>query len=1065
MFITDESLHMHVRDHWCFWEADHPEYVGSIKTIEVRASKVRDYNVFLIEADIKTRSGWLTTKIMVNEYGTILKSICECDYKENHPKRGCAHVVAVAHAVNELNLDFNHLPIHVDYAQFQREKERKLEALRMRMFLDQSTKDAFALSSKLEAQKLNRMFGANNDHLYLYLQSSSSGDMTRVGLKIGNGQKQYVVKNISNLVRDFMDEKDVTFGKNNVFHLSQDALNEDGKKILSFLSRFTFRYEWGRYIELHPETIDAFAKLLKEVHARYGLDFIRPVDFQFPLVLEKEEQFVRIRGNEEILAEDRFIFGKEYLYRENESEGVLEQFTFDAYGQVIQIVNSIFEDGAIYVRNEQFDAFYINTILPLESYFSIETDFALPTLDNRIHDIRVYSDMDDGMVRVWGNYQDQDTKREMFDGVSDQPVRMIEKIVEHYASQVDWDAHVAIFKTKNQSLMQFLEDGIGLIQREADVFVSEDLKRLQARKSLSLSVGTRMQNNLLEISIDSNVDKDELMSILQAYRKKKSFYKLKDGEILDLTEPSLEELDRLSEELHLKKQDFLSDAIERPAYDAFHIEGQDGVRDDGSVQAYVKNLCALKDKDEFSLPESYRSLLRPYQIQGVQWMKDLKDLSLNGILADDMGLGKTLQVLCLLDCFAQRDKPSIIVCPSSLMFNWMSEIDKFGIHMDAICVNGNQAKRSLLIEQKHELYVTTYDYLKRDIEYYESMDFEYVILDEAQYIKNPKTQNARSVKQLRSAHRLALTGTPIENSLSELWSIFDFLLPNYLYSLSYFTKNYERPIQIEEDEVQQERLRTLVVPFILRREKQDVLQDLPEKVEKEMWIDFDEEEEKLYLANLSQVNDALAQQLKMDQVDSIMILAMMTRLRQICCEPRMLFDKIKKPSTKLSVCVDLIETLRENNKKVLLFSGFTKIFDWLIEEFEARGITYHMLTGQTSKEKRKEEVDAFQEDDSDVFLISLKAGGTGLNLTSAQAVIHFDPWWNLSAQNQATDRAHRIGQTKNVLVYQLLMKNSIEEKIFEMQKRKQAISEMFVKNSTKTIASMSAEELQDLFTM
>ena len=429
-----------------------------------------------------------------------------------------------------------------------------------------------------------------------------------------------------------------------------------------------------------------------------------------------------------------------------------------------------------------------------------------------------------------------------------------------------------------------------------------------------------------------------------------------------------------------------------------------------------------------------------------------------------MGLGKTLQVLVFYEQYVSKDKPSLIVCPSSLMYNWMSEIEKFKIDVNAVCVTGMQEARKDIIKENYELYITTYDYLRRDVELYAPMEFEYIILDEAQFIKNPKTKNAQSVKSLKSRHRLALTGTPIENGLSELWSIFDFLLPGYLYSLNYFTKNFEKPIQMG-DEKRKSQLQKLVSPFILRRTKKQVLKDLPDKVEKDMWLNFSPEEKQLYLANLAQVNEQLQQQLELEKVDSILILAMMTRLRQICCEPRMLYENYKGESTKFSMCLDLIETLKENGKKVLLFSSFTSIFDDFIEEFDRRGIKYHMITGAVDKKKRKEEVDAFQNDDSNVFLISLKAGGTGLNLTKAQAVIHFDPWWNVSAQNQATDRAYRIGQTKNVLVYQLLMKNTIEEKIYEMQKRKKEMSDLFVENSNGGISTLSKEELKDLFSM
>ena len=528
----------------------------------------------------------------------------------------------------------------------------------------------------------------------------------------------------------------------------------------------------------------------------------------------------------------------------------------------------------------------------------------------------------------------------------------------------------------------------------------------------------------------------------------------------------VERLDELASTMNLTSKDFKKETIEKPAYQAFHLMDVDSeldVRNDDSVNEYTNRLMKVKEQT-IQLKSEHKSLLRTYQQQGIQWLYDLKNMNLNGILADDMGLGKTLQVLVFYEQYVSKDKPSLIVCPSSLMYNWMSEIEKFHIGVDAVCVTGMQEVRKDIIQESHELYITTYDYLRRDVELYMPMEFEYIVLDEAQFIKNPKTKNAQSVKSLKSKHRLALTGTPIENSLSELWSIFDFLLPGYLYSLNYFTKNFEKPIQMGDDD-RQSQLQKLVSPFILRRTKKQVLKDLPDKVEKDMWLNLSPDEKQLYLANLAQVNEQLQEQLKLEQVDSILIIAMMTRLRQICCEPRMLYENYQGESTKFTMCLDLIETLKENGKKVLLFSSFTSIFDSFIEEFNHRGIKYHMITGAVDKKKRKEEVDAFQSDDSDVFLISLKAGGTGLNLTKAQAVIHFDPWWNVSAQNQATDRAYRIGQTKNVLVYQLLMKNTIEEKIYEMQKRKKEMSDVFVENSKGGIASLSKEELKDLFSM
>ncbi|MCD8029047.1 MAG: DEAD/DEAH box helicase [Erysipelotrichaceae bacterium] len=420
-------------------------------------------------------------------------------------------------------------------------------------------------------------------------------------------------------------------------------------------------------------------------------------------------------------------------------------------------------------------------------------------------------------------------------------------------------------------------------------------------------------------------------------------------------------------------------------------------------------------------------------------MHCLRDCGFNGILADDMGLGKTLQVIDLLESIDSA-LPSIVVCPSSLVYNWESEVHKFSKKLHVGCIVKSQDNRKQMIQayQEYDLLVTSYDYMRRDYKLYEGKTFEYVILDEAQYIKNQKTLNARTVKKLQSNSRLALTGTPIENSLAELWSIFDFLMPQYLFNYHYFVTHYENDIVKNHDKEKTKQLKKLVSPFILRRNKKDVLPELPDKIEKTQLISFDDEEYKIYLANLAQVNSDLQEILNQEKVDNIAILSMLTKLRQLCCEPRLVYENIHTPSSKLMACMEIIENIKESNQKILLFSSFTSMLDLIAEQLNLKGISYYMLTGQTSKEKRKDLVDRFQNDSTTVFLISLKAGGTGLNLTAAQMVIHYDPWWNVSAQNQATDRAYRIGQTNKVQEIKLVMKDSVEKNFRFTRKEERA---------------------------
>ena len=378
---------------------------------------------------------------------------------------------------------------------------------------------------------------------------------------------------------------------------------------------------------------------------------------------------------------------------------------------------------------------------------------------------------------------------------------------------------------------------------------------------------------------------------------------------------------------------------------------------------------------------------------------------------------------------------------------------------------GNQFERAEIIENilQYDVAVTSYDLLKRDISLYENIHFNYEIIDEAQYIKNHSTAAAKAVKVIGSRIRFALTGTPIENRLSELWSIFDYLMPGFLYGYETFRKELEAPIAKKSDPQATEKLRRMTSPFILRRLKNDVLKDLPDKIEEVRYAAFDTEQRKLYDAQVAYMKGMLesSDQSEVNK-NKIRILAELTRIRQICCDPSLIFEDYRGESAKRVACLDLVKSAIEGEHKILLFSQFTSMLELLERDLAAEGISYYKIIGSTPKQERVELVQAFNGDDTPVFLISLKAGGTGLNLTGADVVIHYDPWWNVAAQNQATDRAHRIGQTKIVSVYRLIAKNSVEEKILELQETKQNLADEILSGELGGIGSMTREELLSL---
>lgn len=451
--------------------------------------------------------------------------------------------------------------------------------------------------------------------------------------------------------------------------------------------------------------------------------------------------------------------------------------------------------------------------------------------------------------------------------------------------------------------------------------------------------------------------------------------------------------------------------------------------------------------------------------------------------------GKTIQMLSVIVDYVQNvnnnedmipgqeqllnrgnKKASLVVSPSSLSLNWQNEAQKFAGELKTLVIRGSLAERRRQIEEldQYDLVITSYDLLKRDIALYEEKDyqFRYIIADEAQYLKNSNTQNAKSIKKIKADTRYALTGTPIENSLSELWSIFDFIMPGYLFSYRTFKSMYETPIVKEDSKEAMEKLKMLIEPFVLRRNKKEVLTELPDKTITVLHNEMGEEQKNIYLNYLAQAKQELAEEIDLNGYErsQMQILAALTRLRQICCHPSLFIEDYQEGSSKLDQCIEIIEEAVNGGHKILLFSGYTSMFEIIEKELKQLGIRYFKLTGSTKVEERMKLVNEFnQNSEIKVFLISLKAGGTGLNLTGADMVIHYDPWWNLSTENQATDRAYRIGQKKNVQVYKLITKNSIEEKIYELQQKKGELVDSMLSTKTSFISKMSKEEIMNLF--
>lgn len=646
-------------------------------------------------------------------------------------------------------------------------------------------------------------------------------------------------------------------------------------------------------------------------------------------------------------------------------------------------------------------------------------------------------------------------------------------LVRQLLPYVDFENDIFHCNSEEELVYEVLSHGIDDLAQIGEVRCTQSFKNLNIVKKLRMSVGVSVTNDLLNLEITTeDVSREELLEILKSYKTNKKYYRLRNGDFLNVEDENLQMLKELVETMHLPPKEFIKGKVHLPMYRTLYLdkllEEKDGIyaTRDITFRKMVKNFKTVSDAD-FEEPKSLLHIMRNYQRNGFKWMKLLGSCQFGGILADDMGLGKTLQAIAVLLSAKEEGKEgtSLVVAPSSLVFNWGEEFARFAPSMEVELITGTQKERQdkLAQYQKKDVLVTSYDLLKRDISYYEDMEFFYEIIDEAQYIKNHTTAASKAVKVIKSCNRLALTGTPIENRLSELWSIFDFLMPGFLYGYEDFKKNIETPVVKNENMDAMARLQRMVSPFIMRRLKNQVLKDLPDKLEEIRYVKLDDKQQKIYDAQVVHMQEMLSKQNPEDfNKNKLQMLAELTRLRQICCDPSLCFANYGGESAKLESCIELIQSAMDGGHKMLIFSQFTSMIDILEKCLQDLGIAFFTITGSTAKEKRLQMVKTFNEDDTPVFLISLKAGGVGLNLTGADVVIHYDPWWNLAVQNQATDRAHRIGQTKKVTVYKLIVRHSIEEKIQKLQEVKKDLAEQVMNGETGQLGSMSKEELLEL---
>ncbi|MCH5212050.1 MAG: SNF2 helicase associated domain-containing protein [Oscillospiraceae bacterium] len=627
-----------------------------------------------------------------------------------------------------------------------------------------------------------------------------------------------------------------------------------------------------------------------------------------------------------------------------------------------------------------------------------------------------------------------------------------------------FDREKSVFSLGGDSaIYNFITNDLPELAGMAELIMTDRFKAVRVRDDINMSMGISYKNDIdfLEINFETDLAPEEIKGIMAAMRLKHSFYRTSDGSFIGLNHNKKGDILRLLERLDLTNVDIYSGRKTLPKFHMLYLEARNDIEKDESVKRYMREIRSI----EPVISDGLENVLRPYQIEGMRWLTQLSEMGMGGILADDMGLGKTLQVIAFVRGI-KPEKPIFIVAPSTLIYNWQREIEKFTPEAKSLIISGSKEMRTELIKtvDDYEFIITSYPLLRRDSALYRNIEFSYCFIDEAQYIKNPKTMNAISVKRIRAEHKFALTGTPIENSLMELWSIFDFVMPGYLKSAREFRDRFEVPASRNGDSSISDILHGIIRPFVLRRMKKDVLDELPEKIETTMLADLSRTQQAMYLEFLSEIKEQ-ARGIIAENGNRFMILTLLMRLRQICCHPALFTGSAdtSDESGKLELLIEIVKNGIGSGHRILVFSQFRSMLDIIEKQLNKDGIDHYYINGSTPAEERSAMAESFNNGRRTVFLVSLKAGGTGLNLVGADMVIHYDPWWNPAVTDQATDRAYRIGQTRSVQVIKLAARGTIEEKIIELQEKKRLLADDIIRVNTETFASLTDEEVMSLF--
>ncbi len=897
-----------------------------------------------------------------------------------------------------------------------------------------------------------------------------------IALKAGE-DRLYVVRSIPRFLEARETREDLSFGKGFTYKPSWMRFSPDAEKLLDILSE---------YCATSPDAVSgAAAKIirLRPLTGRRVLESLRNTEFE----LKTDEESVLCPGIPEMRCDFSFFFsgtpreirltcevppdlrilrcGSEFVW----ADGAI-RYVNEKDRALVEVLSRFSRDGkALFLFSPEDSPRVLSELLP--SLLSSKHVVIGGELEKRMIRLplaaEAYLDREGSDITCRIVFRYGEMEIDPFNPASDEKRMLIIRDVKKEYAVLDELArsgfHVQggkVYLRSADRIWDFVSGGASRLSEECSVFMSRDFRRITVKKA-DLKGFLHFNGSRLQLDIQNGEERiEELLPLMEALRRRRRYFRFRDGTFIDLSgmDSWQEMAEAVTEAAETTGREDDLGACRAAYFAALIREKALPVEEDEEAKKLSEMRC--------DPPEPPLSCLREYQVRGYRWLYTLHAMGLGGILADEMGLGKTVQMISaiLRSRMDEEERlPSLVVTPTTLTYNWLSEIGKFAPSLRTMLISGSQSARREQIEKISlpsgpDVVITSYPLIRRDIDLISAIPFRYAVLDEAQHVKNAQSVGAHAVKRITARTRIALTGTPMENHAGELWSLFDFVLPGYLPGYSEFMHRWGEGSN-------EESLRRRIRPFLMRRLKKDVLGELPEKQETVLMAEMSQEQRQIYDAALLQKKDRIREILTDKGLGRGRgeVLSAITELRQICCHPRLCLRDYRGASGKMEMLMDILPEAVAMKKRILLFSQFTGMLRILRKRLEEEGYKALYLDGDTPAAERLDLTERFNSGEGSIFLISLKAGGTGLNLTGADMVIHYDPWWNPTAEEQATGRAHRIGQTRKVEVWKLIMHSSIEEQVLKMSERKRRMFDRLITPGEEMPARLTDKDILALF--